>query len=345
MHTAEQNANSQSSSLESNTSMSNKNSMPVAHMPIWQSTIQHSISTQGIGLHNGKSVTLHLRPAPIDTGIVFVRTDITGVDTHIVARTSAITKQQRCSGLCNEKGVHIYTIEHLMAALFACSIDNIYVEVDNDEIPALDGSAAPFLHLIEKAGIVKQSKPRRYIKVEREIHLMRGQSELRLSPLNANEQALLNLDVCIEFSDAVIGFQRMKITPDVRSFRADLAMARTFARSCEIGSLRANNLARGGSYDNAIVVNGDEVLNPGGLRYKDEFVRHKTLDLLGDLYIAGPLLANIYSARAGHALNASLLCTLMEDETAFSYMQFDTRKNKNPYNGQTCADMCKVNAI
>ena len=226
-----------------------------------------------------------------------------------------VTNVKRCTTIGNEAGVQVSTIEHLMAALAAAGVDNIYIEIDGGEVPALDGSAEPFLQLIEQVGILSQPAPRRYIKVIKSVEVNVGEAYARIDPAPA-----LHLDVTIDFEESAIGRQRIEIHPNVKSFRERLASARTFARAHEVAALQEAGLSLGGSYDNAIVVDGDKVLNPGGLRYSDEFVRHKALDLLGDMYVGGPLLGHVTSIRAGHALNHQLLTALFEDKTAWKYV-------------------------
>jgi len=227
-----------------------------------QATLAGPAMCAGIALHSGERVRLVMRPAPVGTGVVFVRTDVNDRDNVIEAKPQNVTDVSRCTTLANAAGTGIATTEHLMAALAAAGIDNLYVDVDGSELPALDGSSEPFLKLIEQVGIDRQSAP---------------------------------------------------------SFRDRLASARTFARLHEVAALQDAGLSKGGSYDNAIVVDGDKVLNPGGLRFNDEFVRHKALDLLGDLYVGGPLLARVTTSKSGHALNHALLTALFADPQAWRF--------------------------
>lgn len=279
-----------------------------------QASLAQAVSLEGVGLHSGIVVKLTLKPAPAHTGIVFIRTDITDRDRRIFARPDAVSDITRCTTLSNAAGVSIATVEHLMAALAASGVDNVIIEMDGDEVPAMDGSSELFLNSIERAGVVSQDVPRRYIKVLKPVEVQIGEASARLDPATR-----LSLDVSIDFAEAAIGQQRIVIEPDVRSFRDHLSRARTFARAQEVSALQAAGLSRGGSYDNAIVVDEDKVLNPGGLRYADEFVRHKALDLLGDLYVAGPLLARVTTHRAGHAVNHKLLLALFADADAWCF--------------------------
>lgn len=279
-----------------------------------QSTLLAPAMTAGVELHGGKHTRIALRPAPIGTGIVFVRTDITDRDNHIPVRADAVGGVKNCTRLENAAGVTVATVEHLMAALAAAGIDNLYIDIDGEELPAMDGSSEPFLKLIEQVGIDRQPAPRRYIKVLKTVEVTRGQSTAKVEPWDG-----LYLDVTIDFDDAAIGRQRVEIEPDVRSFRDRLASARTFARAHEVAALKAAGLSKGGSLENAVVVDGDKVLNPEGLRFADEFVRHKALDLLGDLYLGGPLLGKVSTLRGGHAINHDLLMALFSDPDAWAF--------------------------
>ena len=299
-----------------------RNTVPINNMlrPVQrQASVKSPAMTAGIELHGGKHVRLVMKPAPVGTGIVFVRTDVTDRDNYIHVGPEAVTKVRQCTTIGNAAGVEVATIEHLMAALAASGVDNLYIELDGGEVPALDGSAEPFLQLIEQVGVLSQPAPRRYIKIIKAVEVSAGKSYARIEPGPS-----LRLDVTIDFEEKAIGRQRIEIEPDVKSFRERIASARTFARSHEVAALREAGLSLGGSYDNAIVVDGDKVLNPGGLRYFDEFVRHKALDLLGDMYVAGPLLGRITSVRAGHALNHQLLQALFANKNAWRYTHLTT---------------------
>jgi len=279
-----------------------------------QSTLRAVAVFEGVELHGGNHTRITLRPAPINTGLCFVRTDIKDRENKIFLSPRAVTDVTNCSTICNSHNVCVSTVEHLLAALAAAGIDNLYIDVDGHELPALDGSSGPFLDLIETTGIDKQNAPRRYLEVLKTIDVERGESHGRIEPADR-----LVLDVTIDFDDKAIGRQSLVIAPDVRAFREGVASARTFARKHEIAALRAAGLSKGGSLDNAIVVDGDKVLNPGGLRFADEFVRHKALDLMGDLYMAGPVLGKVTTFKGGHGLNHDLIMALMADQSAWRY--------------------------
>lgn len=279
-----------------------------------QSTLNAVAVFAGVELHGGNHTRIALRPAPVGTGLCFVRTDVKDRDNHIYVRPDAVSDVKNCSTISNQAYVSVSTIEHLLAALAAVGIDNLYIDVDGQELPALDGSSEPFLKLIEKVGIKKQTAPRRYIEILKTVSVTRGDSWGRVDPSDR-----LVLDVTIDFDDHAIGRQSVVIEPDVRAFREDLASARTFARTHEIAALQAAGLSKGGSLKNAVVVDGDRILNPEGLRFADEFVRHKALDLMGDLYMAGPILGRVTTHKGGHGLNHDLIIALMSDPHAWRF--------------------------
>jgi len=283
-----------------------------------QSTILAPAMTSGIELHGGNHTRLVMRPAPIDAGLVFVRTEITDRDNRIPVSPKAVTGVRNCTTLSNRSGVEVSTIEHLLAALAASGIDNLIIEIDGKELPALDGSAEPFLKLIEQVGINRQPAPRRYLKVLKSVEVKSGDAFACIEPCER-----LELDVSIDFADEAIGQQRVEIVPDVRAFRDRLASARTFARVHEVAALKAAGLSKGGSYDNAVVVDGADILNPGGLRFENEFVAHKATDLLGDLYIAGPILGRVTTCKSGHGLNHDLLTALLQDSENWEYVEVE----------------------
>lgn len=280
-----------------------------------QSTILSPAVCAGIELHAGGHTRVALRQAPIGTGLVFIRTDITDRDNHIQIRPDAVVGVQNCTTLANAAGVKVATVEHLMAALAATGIDNLYIDVDGEEVPALDGSSEPFLQLIEQVGVQPQPAPRRYVKVLKSISVQKNGSRARIAPAPQ-----LEIDVTIDFDDAAIGRQRLEFVPDVRSFRENLAGARTFARKHEVEALKNAGLSKGGSLENAIVVDGHEILNPEGLRFEDEFVRHKAVDLLGDLYLGGPILGRVTTFKGGHYINHELLMALYSDPEAWRFV-------------------------
>jgi UDP-3-O-[3-hydroxymyristoyl] N-acetylglucosamine deacetylase len=275
-----------------------------------QRTLGSAVKCRGIGLHGGDSIQMTLRPAAAGTGIVFRRTDV-GLD--IPALWQHAVETPLCTTLSNGEGIEIRTIEHLMAALAGSCIDNVVVELDGPEVPAMDGSAAPFIALIERAGTVDQNRTRRAIKVLKPVRIDRDGATVALLPDHG-----FSMSFRIEFDNPVISRQDMMLAFVPDTFRTELSTARSFCLLDEVERMRAVGLARGGSLDNAVVVSGDRVMNAGGLRFADEFVRHKLLDAFGDLYLAGgPIIGHFHGSRSGHAHTRQLLATLFADPTAW----------------------------
>jgi UDP-3-O-[3-hydroxymyristoyl] N-acetylglucosamine deacetylase len=278
-----------------------------------QQTLRSAIGCVGIGLHSGCRINLKLNPAPPHHGIVFRRVDAC-VD--IEARFDRVVGTRLCTTLAaaDPPEVAVGTVEHLMAALGGCGIDNVLVELDGPEVPILDGSADSFVFLLDCAGIATQRAPRVAIEVLRDIRVEDGEAFVELRPF----QFGLDMAFSIEFTASAIGRQVRSLRLTSATFRAELARARTFAEAHEVAALRSAGLARGGSLDNAVVVDGAAVLNPTGLRMPDEFVRHKLLDAVGDLALAGaPLRARFVAHRSGHRLNNRLLHALFADASAW----------------------------
>ena len=280
---------------------------------VWQRTLKSSVSCVGVGLHSGKPASLTLQPAAIDAGIVFKRTDIGGA--AIPAKWNHVVDSRMCTTIGDGNGVVIGTVEHLMAALAGCGIDNAVVEVDGPEVPIMDGSAQPFVAMVAAAGVVNQDASRRVIRILKTVSVEAGNSQARLSP-----GLCLSLDVAIDFASGAVAKQSLSIGVVNGSFARELAGARTFGFLQEVEKLWAAGLAKGGSLDNAVVVSGDKVLNQEGLRFDDEFVRHKILDAVGDLYLAGaPIIGNFHGVRSGHAINNALLKALFADSRCWKY--------------------------
>ncbi|GHA82605.1 UDP-3-O-acyl-N-acetylglucosamine deacetylase [Algimonas arctica] len=279
-----------------------------------QSTLRAPAVCAGISLHGGRQTRLVMNPAAPNTGLVFRRSDIKDRYNLIPVQPELVTGVQNCTTISNAANVTVSTIEHLLAALCAAGVDNLLIDLDGPELPALDGSAEPFLKLIEQVGLYRQAAPRRYIRVLKTVEISAGDASAKVEPCERFE-----LDVTIDFDDAAIGRQRLQIVPDVRAFRDRLASARTFARKHEVAALQEAGLSKGGSFDNAILVDGDEVLNPGGLRFDDEFVRHKALDLMGDMYLGGPILGRVTTNKSGHGLNHDLLTKIFATKDAWEF--------------------------
>lgn len=279
----------------------------------WQRTLKSSIHCSGVGLHSGSAVRMTFHPACPNTGVVFRRVDVQDKFNEIPARFDYVSDTRMCTTLRNADGVSIMTVEHLMAALSGCGIDNLIVEIDGPEIPVMDGSAEPFVFLIECVGVVEQDTARSVIQILEPVTVHIGDSIATLVP--AEE---FSIQFGIDFDNDVIGRQEISLDLNELSFKSEICRARTFGFLHEVESLREAGLAKGGSLDNAIVLNGDTVMNAGGLRYNDEFVRHKVLDCIGDLYLSGaPLLGCFIGEKTGHSIHNALLRALFANTDAW----------------------------
>ena len=282
-----------------------------------QKTLDTSVTCSGVGLHSGAKVILTLRPAPAHHGIVFIRTDLSDTDNRIPARYDLVTDTRMCTLISNEAGASVGTIEHLMSALRGCGVDNALVELDGPEVPIMDGSSIPFVEMIDDTGLRAQSAPRRAIRILKDISVRDGDKSACLSPAEA-----FVFGGEISFVHPAIGRQAFETKLVNGNFRHDIASARTFGFFKEVEFLRQQGLARGGSLDNAIVLDELAVMNADGLRFDDEFIRHKLLDAIGDLYLAGaPILGRYDSIRAGHALNNALLHQLFASPEAWEWAE------------------------
>ena len=282
-----------------------------------QSTLARAAFVTGVGVHSGDVSSLTLHPADPDTGIVFRRLHADGRVTSIPAIAATVCNTDFCTAV-GQSGAHVATIEHLMAALFAMGIDNLVIDVDQNEIPVLDGSAEPFIRAIEDAGIVAQDAPRRYIRVRRPVRIENGASWAEFRPYEGTR-----FEVEIDFDCPTIGRQVYAGDIDAARFKRDLSRARTFGFLRDVEKLWASGHALGSSLENTVVIGHDNaVINPEGLRYRDEFVRHKALDAVGDLALAGAQFIGCFrSYRGGHALNARALRLLLSDPTAFEIVE------------------------
>ena len=280
--------------------------MPVRNDHHQKTTVAPAIIA-GVGVHTGDRVRLAVRPAPAGTGIVFVRTDVTDRDNRIPVSGEAVVDARLNTMIENGAGVRLSTIEHLMAAFAALGVSNAVIEVDGPELPILDGSALQFVQLLDRAGFRRQEAPVRYIEILEPIRVQEGDKSAVLLPCDRYEMRFE-----IDFPTPVIGNQVVDFVVDEQTFRDEIMAARTFGFAHEVEALRQAGLARGGSLENAVVIDGDQILNPGGLRMEREFVRHKALDAIGDLYVLGaPLLGRYEGVRAGHALNNRLVRALL----------------------------------
>lgn len=280
-----------------------------------QHTLKGPAIIAGVGVHTGERVRVSVRPATAGSGIVFVRTDVADRDNRVPASAEAVVQTRLGTVIGNAAGVTVSTIEHLMAAFAALGVDNAEVQLDGPEVPIMDGSAKDFVALIDRVGLRRQEAARSVIEVLEPIEVVDGDKRALLLP---SDRAEVYFE--IEFATAAIGRQAVDAAVDAETFRAELADCRTFGFVQEVEALRAAGLARGGSLANAVVIDGDRVLNPEGLRRPDEFVRHKALDAIGDLYVLGaPLLARFEGYKAGHALNNRLVRELLARPAAWRY--------------------------
>ncbi len=272
----------------------------------------------GIGVHSGAHVRMALQPAPADTGVLFVRSDVRGCDNIIRAHAESVSETRSCTTLRNKAGVEIATVEHLMSACAGLGIDNLIVEIDGPEVPILDGSSAPFVQTLTNAGVKTQHVLRSMIRIVEPIEVRMGAKSAALLP--AEDFEGLDLDVTIRFADPAIGVQRRRVQLTPRTFLTEVADARTFGFLADAESMRAAGLGRGASMDNTLVVDGGRVVNPDGLRFDDEFVRHKLLDAIGDLAMAGaPIYGRFVADQPGHALNARLVRALLDSPEAWRW--------------------------
>ena len=277
------------------------------------------IRATGVGLHTGAKVYMTLRPAPVDTGIVFRRVDLDR-PVEIRGEPYAVGDTRLSSGL-EKGGVRISTVEHLMSALAGLGIDNAYVDLTAAEVPIMDGSAGPFVFLLQSAGIEEQNAPKKFVRVLKPVEVKEGDKWVRFEPFNG-----FKLTMSIDFAHPIFDKTRQSVTVDfsTTSYTKEVSRARTFGFMQDVETMRSQGLALGGSLDNAIVMDEYRVLNTDGLRYEDEFVKHKVLDAIGDLYLLGhPLIGAFSGHKSGHALNNRLLRRLIEDKTAWEFASFE----------------------
>ena len=285
-----------------------------------QTTIKTAISFSGKGLHSGAPATVTVRPAGAHHGIWFSRSDVAVGDRMIPARWDAVNRSPLCTKLENATGLQVSTVEHLMAALAGCGIHNALIEIDGPEVPILDGSAIPFVRGFMQRGIRRLAAPVMVFEVMETVCVSEGEATASISPSDT-----LRIDFEIDFSDAAIGHQQKSLVMNNGSFARELCDSRTFCRQADVTAMQANGLALGGnSGENAVVFDGDRVVSPGGLRHADEPVRHKMLDALGDLALAGaPILGHYKGNRAGHSLTNTLLRKLFETPGAVRMIECD----------------------
>jgi UDP-3-O-[3-hydroxymyristoyl] N-acetylglucosamine deacetylase len=282
-----------------------------------QGTLKAKVRFTGVGLHSGAAVRMTVHPASANYGIWFRRTDAAGVDAMIPARWDSVQPAKLCTLIANSAGISVSTIEHVMAALAGCAIHNAVIDVDGPEVPILDGSSLSFVREFLAAGIIEQAEPVRAIRILAPVEVRDGDATARLEPSD-----IFEIDFRIAFPDAVIGDQALRLDMANGTFVRELSSSRTFCRQSDVDAMREKGLALGGTLENAVVVEGSRVLSPGGLRQWDEPVRHKMLDALGDLALAGaPILGRYTGIRAGHALTNRLLRALFARPEAYTLVE------------------------
>ena len=293
----------------------------------WQTTIKKKISTSGIGLHKGDIINLTLKPSKPNSGITFIRTDIEGdlAKRSILANYKNVSDTNMCTTIKNETDCKISTIEHLMAALSGSGVDNIDIEVNGPEVPIMDGSSKQFIDLIENSGLVKLSKKRKFLKITKKIEIIDGDKKCSLSP-HKNMKFFASID----FSDKVIGKQEASINLEKFSFKDNVSKARTFGFMRDVEALRMSGLGLGGSLDNCVIIDNNEVINAEGLRLENEFVVHKLLDAVGDIFTSGYRIQGEYKGYlCGHHMNNLLLRELFNNEDSFEIFELDDVINSN----------------
>ncbi len=291
-----------------------------------QHTVAKNIPLTDIGLHSGVETTMTIKPAEADTGIVIVRSDVTDRDNVIPVRYDNVIDTRLCTVVGNDAGVTVGTVEHIMAALRACDIDNAILEMDGPEIPIYDGSSRPFMKAIDAAGVKALAAPRRAIRITKEVRVEDGDKWVVLKPGVGS-----SFDVTIDFENKSIGTQNAKLDLYTQDFESQMSDARTFGFLHEVNALRQQGLALGGSLENAVVIDGDKIMNPEGTRYDNEFARHKLLDAVGDIYLAGGVILGQYeSFKAGHAMNNKALRALFAQPEAFEIVDLFVDRTIHP---------------
>ena len=286
---------------------------------IYKRTLKHAVSFVGLGLHSGKRSRITLRPCDDATGIFFKRKDVAEQQSLIAARWHRVTDTTLSTNLSNSHGITVSTVEHLLAALRLCGIDNLEIEVDGPEIPIMDGSAMPFVETLTCIGTRGIDEPKKAIWIHKAIEVRDGDRYALFLPDTQSR-----VTVSIDFREAAIGAQTLSVNIDDPGLIKSIAPARTFGILSEIDKLHERGLALGGSLNNAVVVDGDSIVNPGGLRFADEFVRHKVLDAIGDLSLIGaPVIGHYHAYKSGHLLNKLLTCKLLGDKSAWTYISLD----------------------
>lgn len=313
----------QMTKFRQNDKLSNTYFVTFGIIMVYERTIAQEITATGIGLHSGKPVTLTLSPADVGVGIVFERTDMNNAR---IPMTATLVQDTMMSSNLVQGDARVGTVEHLLSAVAACGLDNLIIKVDAPEIPIMDGSAAPFLHLIREAGIQEQNTPKQFIKIIKPVRVTDGDKWAQFVPYDGG----FLMDFEIDFNHEAIKATDQKTTLDFNTanFAREVAQARTFGFLKDLEYLRERNLALGGSLDNAVVLDETSILNEGGLRYPNEFVRHKMLDAVGDLFVIGhSILAHFSAYKSGHAVNNMLIRAVLADESCYEIVKFCNKED------------------
>src|SRR5215469_9986068 len=283
-----------------------------------QTTLRSQATVTGVGVHSGSSVNLTVGPASVDAGLVFVRTGLEGGDREVRATAESVTATEFATVLGDREGPLVSTVEHVLAALRGMGVDNATIEIDGPEAPIMDGSSAAFVNAIDQAGIVSQSAPRRFIQVMKPVQVAMGDSFGEIRPYASGFRA----EVEIDFTNPVIGRQKYALELSAEGFRREISRARTFGCMNDVARLWSKGFALGASFENSVVFDDERLLNPEGLRYADECARHKVLDVIGDLALAGlPMLGAYRSVRGGHKMNHAVLTALIADRSAWRVIE------------------------
>ena len=290
----------------------------------FQKTVADRVEIRGVGVHSAAPARMVIHPADADHGVVFLRTGMPdGVDQLVEAHWRNVLQTSLCTVIGDRAGATVATIEHLMAALAGLGVDNALIEIDGAETPIMDGSSAQFVAAIDGVGLLTQARRRKYLKVLKSVYVENGRSRAGLKPAENG----FSVDVEIDFEVAAIGRQRRAFDIDPQTFRTEISRARTFGFVAEVQKLWAAGFALGSSLENSVALDGERVLNPEGLRYRDEFVRHKALDVIGDLALAGaPILGAYHAYRPGHALNSAILGALFADKANYEIVEGTSRR-------------------
>lgn len=308
---------------------------------VYQHTVNAPVLITGVGVHSGSPVTMTVKPAAASTGISFIRTDITDRPNVIPALWDAVTETRLCTVLANKQGVSVSTVEHLLSAFAALGVDNAVIEINGPEVPIMDGSAIHFVEKLNVTGLCRQNAPRLALRVKKTVSYKEGDKETFLSPA---DDAFFGME--IEFENKLIGRQKYTHALTEACYRMDIAAARTFGFLHEVEHLKKMGLCRGGSLENAIVIDGNKILNPEGLRFRNEFVRHKILDAIGDLYLAGAhLIGHYHGIKAGHAMNNKILHALFAQPDAFEFVTLGEKTSRRASNAPVYVEAPQPQAI